>query len=126
MLNRRAFFGGLLGAGAVAVSTPRPVEAAHVEPMPTRLDFESTHAQDVNCHGIMWVLEQMGWESEARPQPLLVVGVENYPAALSANAVLNNLCAVRAVQRDFSHGTYMGRDAWFVAWRGRRMGSDGA
>ncbi len=121
-MNRRNFLGGVVGGSILATAvTP---EAAHdpVEPMPR--DFTSFeklfgYGCDVSSVVVMHALVELGWESGAQPQPLLVVSPSIYIYAIDANKHLGDLCRVVAKRG-------VERDTWFVAWRGRRIGSDGA
>ena len=89
--------------------------------MPTRFDFETflPCECDIHARGVLEALAHMGWESTASPRPLLVVDPRAYLDAVACNRALDRLCVVVTSRQ-------LPRDAWFVAWRNRRMGSAGA
>lgn len=124
-MNRRGFVGVLTAAAAAglsAVPEPSPVGRVTIEPLPTAFGFESVGAYD--CDASVFTVAQalglLGWDSADPVKPLLCVHPTWYPQALEVAIELNSKIAIWA--SPFSDN----RDTWFVAWRGRRVGSAGA
>jgi len=120
-VNRRNFLGGIVGTAAIATTVQAEAASDPVEPMPRDFRFSPVYEYgiDLSTVGVMQALTNMGWESDAQPRPLLVVSPPDYPLAIEINRHLGDLCRVVATQR-------IGMYAWFVAWRGGKLGSDGA
>lgn len=125
-MNRRDFLGAMTAASVAGVSAvPELGPRAHewqIEPRPHRFDFEEACGtmMDVSVIGVAWALERLCWDSADPVKPLLVVHPADYPRALEIAIELNQRIAVWA--------TCFGTDpyAWFVTWRGQRIGSGGA
>jgi hypothetical protein len=120
-VNRRNFLGGVLGGSVLATAAASDAAPDPVEPMPRDFSFKPIYecGMDVCTMGVMQALSNLGWETDAPPRPLLVVSPADYPLAIEANRHLGDLCRVVASQR-------LERYAWFVAWRGQKLGSGGA
>jgi hypothetical protein len=122
-MNRRGFFGRVAGSAAVAsLNVETPSAAPAVEPVPTQFDFESLlpYDCDAGSHSVAQVLDRMGWLPDTEPIPLLIVHPSAWLLALEIRDTFRGHLAVKALR--FSDD----RDQWFVAWRGRRVGSVGA
>ena len=127
-MNRRAFLSVMTiasAAGVSAVPEVRAVGADHtwqIEPRPSRFDFEETQSVPMDCctSSVAMALGRLEWDSADLVKPLLVVHPSAYPWAIEIAIELNQRIAIWATP--FSQD----RDTWFVVWRGRRVGSEGA
>lgn len=124
-MNRRDFIAAMTVASAAGVSAvPEIRPASHewrIEPPPRQFDFIEAQCccMDVGVNGVASALEKLQWDSADPVKPLLVVSPEDYPTALEIAVELNQRVAIWATP-------CVARYAWFVAWRGRRVGSEGA
>jgi hypothetical protein len=123
MPTRRGFLGMLTAtaaAGTLASSSASATPA--VEPMPTETTCEEVWGcpADVSGHGLAQALSKLGWETGAMPRPILVVHPSNLVYAVSAAQHVGDVVTIVATH------TLTDVDTWFVAWRGRRVGSQGA
>ena len=127
-MNRRDFVHVMTlasAAGISAVPEIRPVGADpawHIESRPQSFTFEevSVTCMDVCVTGVCLALERLKWDSADLVKPLLIVHPVNYCYALEIAIELNQRVAIWVTP--FSDD----KDAWFVAWRGRQVGSQGA
>lgn len=125
-MNRRSLFARLGGIAAAAVVAPAvealPIRVRSIEPVPTRLDFERIFPVevDVSTCGVAHALAHLGWSSDDHVLPLLCVHTADLGAAVYIKEALGHSIAVHATSK------LPDRDSWFVAWRGRRVGSVGA
>ena len=87
--------------------------------MPVDLGFEV-----LNCgvyvaptpDTVCWALELLGWDPQEDPRPLLVVPLRDYTLAAEIADAYRGALAIT--------GTLMLKGSqWFVAWRGRAVGS---
>lgn len=123
-MNRRELFRRLAAASAATaggVAIGRAVDP-DVEPVPTRWDFERPFRidMDVSAYAVGDALDHLGWASGLGPRPLLCVHPREYPTALRVAAAFGGVVQVWAGRFADDEWT------WFVAWRGRRVGSIGA
>lgn len=113
----------------VAVKTDA---APDVEPVPTRWDFERCFATESDCSvgSVDYALDRIGWQSGQTTRPLLCVHPASYGYALNVARAFNGAIEVWATRQIAEAnglcGPWNDVDAWFIAWRGRRMGSIGA
>ncbi len=129
-MNRRNFLGAMTAATAAGVSVvpeirPGAIDLWQIEPQPRQFDFEEAGSvcMDVSVMGVGAALGKLGWDSADPVKPLLVMQPEWYPYALEIAYEFNQRIAVWVTP--FSEERRY-RDAWFVVWRGRRVGSEGA
>jgi hypothetical protein len=123
MPSRRGFLGATTTAilGITVPARAASADGPGVEPL-TALDFEDVCdvQSDVSGHGVASALAKLGWETGASPTPILVVHPSNLVWAVASAQCVGNVVAVIATQK------FADIDTWFVAWRGRRVGSQGA
>lgn len=134
MLRRVAM--GAAAATTAAATSPTVHATLDVEPVPARWDYEPVMACgcDVSSMTISKALAALGWESGRGPKPLLCVHPEAYVYGLSSAEAFGGLVQVWATRelakaeelRAPSPWGWEAADAWLIAWRGRRVGSEGA
>lgn len=92
------------------------------EPIPTVFDFERmAYDCDVCTEGVNEALSRIGWEPNTAPQAILCVHPRNWRAAMHVPPTFYGQIQLHALRFNDEN-----TDAWFVAWRGRRAGSNGA
>ena len=74
---------------------------------------------DVSLMGVCAALQRLGWDSADTDRPMLVVSPADYANASSIWTALGGAVDLWATPR-------LPEFAWFVSWRGRRVGSEGA
>jgi len=93
-----------------------------VEPMPESFGFETLPFDcDLSQYTVMDALIRMDWQPHAAPVALLLCQPENYLQALEIRDTFQGALEIHVARMPDLH-----RDAWFVSWRGRHMGSPGA
>lgn len=101
------------------------VEAPAVEPAPTERDYQRlTMSSDVHGRSVSQALAMLGWQSGLTPKPLLCVHPSMFYAACLVAQEMRGAVEPYAMKGIQDEGTW--GDAWFVAWRGKRVGSEGS
>ena len=95
-----------------------------IEPVPTQRDFAPVGSCHCDCSTMVVsdALAKLGWQSGLAPWPLLIVNPAAYSFGLSIAGHFGGALHVLASDYLTTHDM----DTWFVAWRGRRVGSIGA
>jgi hypothetical protein len=93
------------------------------EAVPAAIDFDKVcgYGVDLSASGVSMALEMLGWEFGASPKPLLCVAPSGFAHACRLAKEMYGVVEPHALQ-----ALRPTVDAWFVAWNGRRVGSEGA
>lgn len=101
------------------------IEIPPIEPVPEERDFQRLSMScDVHGSSVSQALAMLGWESGLTPKPLLCVHPSMFATACLIAKEMHGVVEPLAMRGIQDEGTW--GDAWFVAWRGKRVGSEGA